>query len=441
MRIAFVSPNREQLPDPVVPLGVLYMMGVAGDRHDKSLIDLCFETDPIDSLGRELERCAPDLVAIGMRNIQNADYSDTSATLAYYDEIVRTVRARTNAPIVMGGGGFSIIPGDLARRFGVDYGIKGEGEVAFAQLLERLERGSRDASGIANVYGPDGLPVSPVRPAGRRDFLDIRQSVRPDRSGLSPRYYEHSGIGSIQTKRGCALLCDYCVYPTIEGRVVRQRHADDVADEWHEMLRSAPAIGHVFVVDAVFNLPPEHARQVCRALIDRGIRTPWTCYVNPIRFEQDLADLMARAGCVGVEIGSDSGTDSGLQRLKKGFTTDHIRRTSAVCRRAGIKDCHSWVLGTPGETLEDVERSLDFIEDLDPSSAILMAYKDDHEAVDAELAARLGSFRQRVLEAIERRARPHSRWAVPSTGLRFSPRLFNALRKAGYRGPLWQHAI
>ena len=439
MRIAFVSPNREQLPDPVVPLGLLYMMAVAGDRHEKTLIDLCFDADPLETLGRELVRSAPDLVAIGMRNIQNADYTGTQTTLDYYDDVVKTVRASTGAPIVMGGGGFSIIAGDLMRRYAVDFGIAGEGERAFAQLLDRLESGSRDLSGISNVYGPDGAPASQARPAGRSDYLDIRTSVRPDRRLLSDRYYEHSGIGSIQTKRGCALRCDYCTYPLIEGRVIRQRYADDVAGEWQDMLDAAPSIAHVFVVDAVFNLPPEHARQTCNALIERGIRTPWTCYLNPIRFDQELADLMARAGCAGVEIGSDSGTNEGLARLKKGFTTDHIVRTSEACRRAGIKDCHTFVLGTPGETLDDVERSLDFLEALDPCSAILMAYKDDHEAVDGELAARLGAFRAQVLETIERRARPHSRWAVPSTGLRFSARLFNVLRKSGLRGPLWQH--
>lgn len=441
MRIAFVSPNREQLPDPVVPLGLLYMMAVAGDQHDKHLIDLCFEEAPLETLGRELQHVRPDLVAIGMRNIQNADYTGTRTTLDYYDEVVRTVRAQTDAPVVMGGGGFSIIPGELVRRFALDYGVAGEGELPFAQLVARLASGTRDAGGIPGVYGPDGAPVSPVRPTGRHDFLDIRHNVRPDRRALSPRYYEHSGIGSIQTKRGCALRCDYCTYPLIEGRVIRQRYAEDVAEEWDEMLRAAPAIEHVFVVDAVFNLPPEHGRQVCRALVERGVRSAWTCYINPIRFEQDLAELMAAAGCVGVEIGSDSGTDAGLQRLNKGFTTEHIRRTSELCRSVGIKDCHTFVLGAQGETLDDVERSLDFIEALDPYSAILMAYKDDREAVDAELAARLGAFREQVLERIAERARPHRRWAVPSTGLRFSARLFNALRRSGLRGPLWQHVV
>jgi tRNA A37 methylthiotransferase MiaB len=196
----------------------------------------------------------------------------------------------------------------------------------------------------------------------------------------------------------------------------------------------------VFIVDSVFNLPPHHAREVCEALIARGLSTPWTCYLNPVRFEQGLADLMARAGCRGVEIGSDSGTDEGLLRLRKGFTTEKIRQTARICRAAGIKDCHTFILGTRGETLDDVERSLNFIEDIDPYSAILMAYKDDREAVDPELAARGTEFRAKVLAAIERRAVPRPRWVVPSLGLRFNDRLFGALRRAGMRGPLWQHA-
>ena len=438
MRIAFVSANREQLPDPVVPLGVLYMMSVAGDAHDKTLIDLCFEEQPLAALGRALDDFRPELVAVSMRNVQNADYTDTGGVLGYYDDVVRTIRAHTAAPLVMGGGGFSVIPAELMQRFGLDYGITGEGERAFAELVARLAAGSRDTGGIQNLLGGNGAQA----PAGlgRKDFLDITRNVLPDRRWVDARYYEHSGITSIQTKRGCAMQCEYCTYPLIEGRAIRQRVGDVVAAEWEAMVGAHPAIGHVFIVDSVFNLPPHHAREVCEALIARGLSTPWTCYLNPVRFEQGLADLMARAGCRGVEIGSDSGTDEGLLRLRKGFTTEKIRQTARICRAAGIKDCHTFILGTRGETLEDVERSLNFIEDIDPYSAILMAYKDDHEAVDPELAARGAEFRAKVLAAIERRAVPRARWVVPSLGLRFNSRLFGALRRAGMRGPLWQHA-
>ena len=438
MRIAFVSANREQLPDPVLPLGILYLMSVVGEAHDKTLIDLCFEEQPLVALAAQMDRFRPDLVAVSMRNVQNADYTDTSGILGYYDELMRTIRAHTGAPVVMGGGGFSVIPHELITRFGLDYGVTGEGEQAFAGLVARLAAGSRDTAGIHNLLGGTGTSV--VAGLKRRDFLDITRNVQPDRRWASPRYYEHSGITSIQTKRGCAMQCEYCTYPLIEGRAIRQRVGDVVAAEWQEAVTAHPAVSHVFVVDSVFNLPPHHAREVCEALIARDLRTPWTCYLNPVRFDQALADVMARAGCAGVEIGSDSGTDEGLLRLRKGFTTEKIRQTARVCHAAGIKDCHTFILGCHGETLDDVERSLNFIEEIDPYSAILMAYKDDREAVDAELAGRAGEFRARVLEAIERRAAPRQRWVVPSLGLRFNNRLFGALRRAGMKGPLWQHA-
>jgi hypothetical protein len=70
-----------------------------------------------------------------------------------------------------------------------------------------------------------------------------------------------------------------------------------------------------------------------------------------------------------------------------------------------------------------------------------MAYKDDREAVDPELARRLSEFRGSVLAAIAKRAARHVRWVVPTLGLRFGQRLFSRLRKLGLRGPLWQHVM
>ena len=160
MRIAFVSPNREHLPDPVLPLGLLYMMSAAGEQHERTLIDLCFEAEPLAHLADRLREFRPDLVAIGMRNIQNADYTDTGTTLGYYDEVLRTIRECSPAPIVMGGGGFSVIPHELMRRFSVDYGVIGEGEQAFAALAARLASGSLDTSGIRNLLGGAGPPAA-----------------------------------------------------------------------------------------------------------------------------------------------------------------------------------------------------------------------------------------------------------------------------------------
>ena len=69
MRIAFVSGNRELLPDAVTPLGLLYVMESTPERHEKHLVDLCFEQDPIEALRKRLSALQPDLVALSMRNI------------------------------------------------------------------------------------------------------------------------------------------------------------------------------------------------------------------------------------------------------------------------------------------------------------------------------------------------------------------------------------
>ena len=111
-------------------------------------------------------------------------------------------------------------------------------------------------------------------------------------------------------------------------------------------------------------------------MIDRGNRVPWTCYANPLGFDAELAELMAAAGCAGMEVGADSGSDKLLDTLGKGFTTKQIRALSSMAKDAGIPDCHTFLLGTPGETYDDVLRTLDFIVDLDPFGAILMAWVD-----------------------------------------------------------------
>ncbi len=437
MKIAFISANREQLPDPVVPLGLAYLMGGVPERHSKTLIDLCWEPKPLDYLKNALDAFAPDAIALGLRNIQNSDYSGDRDNIDYYSKVVQAIRQSSNAPIIAGGGGFSVIPQGLMEKLKPDYGISGEGESAFLSLIDRLERGIRDAAGIGSVYWFDRgiLRKNPPAPA----FQDLDALPPPDRRYIDPRHYQWIGIESVQTKRGCNLSCDYCTYPTIEGRSVRQRDPARVADEMFSALELHPNINHFFIVDSNFNIPPRHAKAICRELISRSWNVPWTCYANPLGFDVELAELMAQARCVGMEIGSDSGCDEVLDRLHKGFRTDKIRQIQRLCAETGLRDCHTFILGTQGETIEDVQRTLQFIHDLQPFAAILMFWTDDDEALDPALAAKRRVFRRQMDELIKREWENHPRWIVPSQGHNFDVRLFRLLRKRGLHGPLWQH--
>jgi radical SAM superfamily enzyme YgiQ (UPF0313 family) len=436
MRVAFVSGNREKLPDAAIPLGLLYLIGSVPERHSKLLIDLCFESDPVEVLTRSLGEFDSDVIALGMRNIQNADYSGTSNIVDYYESLLSAIRSVTSRPIVMGGSGFSVMPETLMERLRPDYGIAGEAEEAFPALLEALERGDGfEQIGGLHRFVEGKLVSNPPAP----EFLDLNRVAVPDRSLADPRYYERFGIESLQTKRGCPLSCDYCTYPIIEGRVGRTRDPAAIVDELFGILEQQPTTRHVFVVDSVFNLPRSHAKAVCREMIERGSQIPWTCYANPLGFDEELAELMAQANCAGMEVGSDSGSDEVLERLRKGFTTAQIRKFHTLAQNAGLPDCHTFLLGTPGESFDDVLRTLDFVVDLDPFSAILMAWVDDYELLDADLAKQRRALRDATLELLDEHKGEFPWWSIPSLGVNYDPRLFDLLRARGYDGPLWQH--
>jgi radical SAM superfamily enzyme YgiQ (UPF0313 family) len=382
----------------------------------------------------------PDLIALSMRNIQNADYSNTSDNLDYYTALMAAARSVSRAPIVIGGAGFSVMPNQLMGRLGTDYGISGEGEEAFPALLQALETPTRRDDALSIIGGlhwyRDGRLVSNSRgPA----FLDLNKLPAPDRSQVDPRYYSLSGIESVQTARGCPLRCDYCTYPLIEGRVGRVREPTAIVDEMFQAVEQHPDIKHFFIVDSVFNLPRAHAKNVCRELIKRDWTIPWTCYANPLGFDREFAELAVAAGCAGMEIGSDSGIDAVLQRLNKGFTTRHIRRLHELCSDTGLRDCHTFILGTESETLDDVKQTIEFAVELDPFAAIIMIWVDDLETMDPSLQQKRMALRQQITELLQGYRHDMKHWSVPSLGIHYSDKFFAHLRRLGLEGPLWQH--
>jgi radical SAM superfamily enzyme YgiQ (UPF0313 family) len=435
MRIAFVSANREHLPDPVVPIGLLSVMANTPERHERVLWDLCWERDPVGFLRERIAAWQPDVLAIGLRNVQNSDYTNIEDNLRYYGQLVALAR-EAGVQVVLGGAGFSVMPREILARLGAPYGISGEGEAAFPDLLTCLEAGA-GFDRVPSLHRLEGGEViSNPAPAV---LLELDTLAIARRDAVDPRYYQRVGIESLQTKRGCPLGCEYCTYPLIEGRRHRLRDPARVVDELEAAVQAQPGVNHFFFVDSVFTMPARHAKAVCRELIRRRIELSWTCYGNPIGFDRELAELMKAAGCVGMEIGTDSGSDTILERQRKGFTVADVHRMHRTCVEAGLLDCHTFVLGTTGETADHVRETLDFLDDLQPFAAILMMWMEDLEAIDPALSRQRRAFRDTVRDLLVERCATRPRWIAPQLRIAYDPRIFRILRKRGFTGPLWQY--
>lgn len=429
MRVLLISANREQLPQPVAPLGLLWIAAALEGAHEVRLLDLCFEEDPLLAVDRALADFAPEVVGVGIRNLHTNAYDGAERLVAGYRALVDRVRAGTAAPIVLGGAGFSLRPATLLRELGADHGVVGEGEWAFRGLVDQLAAGEKPPALVHGAAAAGAAPV-PLRRGGGGNELD-RLPI-PARHLLDPRYNERDGTANVQSKRGCAFACNYCDYPDLEGRKVRLRDPERVADEVAELAR-APGVGHVFFVDSVFNVPRSHALAICRALIARGKPLPWVCYGSPVSFDDELVAAMAEAGCQGVEIGTDTGSERMMERLNKPFSLADVGRTRELFLKHNVLDCHTFVLGALDETPDEVNETLAFVERLDPDLAVFIVFMEDRE----DRTIHRARHRDAILEILAREAPRRPGWVVPELEIRFGEKLTRAVRRSGVRGPSW----
>ena len=173
-------------------------------------------------------------------------------------------------------------------------------------------------------------------------------------------------MGSIETKRGCPKKCIYCADPLGKGSKLRLRSPSSVADEIEALL--GMGIDHIHICDSEFNYPYEHARSVCREIIDRGLglRVRWYAYCSPAPFDEELARLFLQAGCAGVNFGVDSANDGILKTLGRDFTAEDVARTAEICRRSGLVFMYDLLLGGPGETRDSLRETIEAMKRMSP---------------------------------------------------------------------------
>ncbi|MEJ2040879.1 MAG: lipid biosynthesis B12-binding/radical SAM protein [Desulfosarcinaceae bacterium] len=447
MKVLLISPNPERLPDPVFPIGAAYIAAaLKAAGIGCRCLDLCFEENVAGALGQAVREQAPDLIALSLRNVDNVSWPHAVSYLPFYKEVVTLLRSLSQAPIVLGGSGYTLLPQELLNYLKADFGIAGEGEAALVGLAEHLG-GQAPLEQLADgrILRPGDFPAP-----------DLDRLPRPDRGAFdSALYLRRGGMGSLQTKRGCPFNCVYCTYPLIEGRQVRVRDPKLICDEIEALLEQG--LTTLFIVDNAFNFPMNHAEAVCREIIRRGLVFRWSCYANPAFITSELVDLMQRAGCTSLEFGTDAGCDGMLAGMGKNFSAAQILETSRICHASGMPFCHSLLLGGPGETMQTVERTIAAIDRTQPTAVICMVgiriFPRTRLAAIAQQEGRIrpgedflqtrfylaDAIAAPILDHLQSLARSHPTWIFPGLQININTSLQQKLRRFGVKGPLWEY--
>ncbi len=168
---------------------------------------------------------------------------------------------------------------------------------------------------------------------------------------------------SLYTGRGCPAQCTFCLWPqTIGGHKYRVRSAENVAAEMAYMKKTFPQVREFFFDDDTFTANLPRAREIAKKLAPLGVH--WSCN-SRANLEYDTISQFKDNGLRLFLVGYESGNDDTLKRIKKGVTTDEMRRFTKACHKAGVVIHGTFILGLPVETKETIEQTIQFARELD----------------------------------------------------------------------------
>jgi hopanoid biosynthesis associated radical SAM protein HpnJ len=168
---------------------------------------------------------------------------------------------------------------------------------------------------------------------------------------------------SLYTGRGCPAQCTFCLWPqTIGGHKYRVRSPQNVADEMAYMQRLFPQVKEFFFDDDTFTANLPRAREIAKKLGPLGLT--WSCN-SRANLDYDTIRFFKDNGLRLFLVGYESGNDEILRRIKKGVTTEEMRRFTQACHKAGVVIHGTFILGLPVETHETIEQTIRFAQELD----------------------------------------------------------------------------
>jgi radical SAM superfamily enzyme YgiQ (UPF0313 family) len=460
MKVLLVNPyvieqdEREaRLMHPYAPMGPLYVAAVLmAEGHEVEFYDATFRPD-VSDFPAVLKRTAPNVVGA------------YTTFLSRPNALSIGIAARAVGAFTVAGGPDANVEPETYLEGGFDAVVLGEGEATAKELVATLASGGdwKEVAGLAHMDGgtlvrsPDRTRVDDLNtlPLPARHLVDMET--------YATRWRERHGYFSlsVMSSRGCPYQCGFCSRPVF-GRVHRKRSVEDVISELRE-LRERYGADRVRFADDILPINRQWMLELCRAIKEADLGLDYECLARADLMDGEILEAMAGAGFKEVFYGVESGSDGVLTRMAKGQTLADIKRATALTRKAGLVQHWFIMFGYPGETLEDVERTVALILDVAPESLSttvaypirgtplydrvqeLLTSKSWSRSDDVELL-----FRNRYPKRFYRWTvfRVHaSLWLRKTVGRRSSPvlRAFNGLARAiskvlAVEDELWREA-
>ncbi len=243
----------------------------------------------------------------------------------------------------------------------VDYVIIGEPELTLKEILEGVPDNEilgicykENFQGVKNELRPYNENLDDL-PFPARHLIDNAIYKRPDNGEIQ---------AVIKVSRGCPFHCFFCLASPVSGMKVRKRSAENIIAEIKECVEKYHINNFLFWSD-IFNIDRDWTLNLCRKIIESGLRITWSANTRADTMDDEMAALMYKSGCRLVSIGVESGSQEILNHIGKKITLNDIRNTVKILKKNKIKIYNYFVLGLPWETEKTAEETIRFAIELD----------------------------------------------------------------------------
>jgi len=334
-------------------------LGAIAERrgHKVRIVDAALETDPVESLTRAFESTHFDVAGLSAMSVE---------FLGGLEAAKRVRELSPSTHIILGGQHSTIMPEQVMRLELIDSICIGEGEGVWSEFLEALASG-RQLDGIQGLWFRRNSEIVSNKP--RQDFVDVNSIPMPAYHLLDlERYFRTDFVRfptadkraiQILTSRGCPYRCIYC--HDLFGKRFRGRKAELV---WEEIkfLYANYRIREFMIEDDIFNLDMQRAKRFCDLVISSGLKLGFQ-FGNGVRlerFDEELMEKLARAGTHHMAIAIESASDRIQKLIRKGLRLDRTNEVLGWARKYGIETLGFFMLGFPGETVDEINQTIRF---------------------------------------------------------------------------------
>ena len=327
-------------------LGLEEIFPVGLNRLDSFLQESGYQTRVIDFLAEPDEFQSLvflsddyDYIVVSLRNLDSMELNGRFL-LPTYRRLLERIRARTKAPILLGGAGYTVYSAGLTDQLPLDVGIIGPGEDGLNQIISEKDTDLRHV----------------IRST---DKSFSRRTVHCNKKLLAAYLKNGAKEIGIPTMRGkCHLKCKYCVYGLVQNEEMVKREIGILRAEILELYDLG--VRNIFFTDPVFNLCAEHAKTVCQMLRELSLpNLGWVAYVLPIA-DCEFLELAAASGCKNLLASFDTFSPEMLLQLDKSFTIEQITEFIQMCNLYQLPLMSILLFGGPGENAQTVRETCAF---------------------------------------------------------------------------------